>query len=206
MYKIVLPTFTLTLLLTLSAVIGCATSPSAVPDLTPELFPEPGNSPTKIIIYTDFQCGACAKLNSEIEPELRRLYVSTGKANIEVRLLAVLGIDSLHAAEAALCAADQGRFLEYRNALFDAWRKKDADAYSTEELLKLAGSLGLDQETFKLGFESGGRRAELEENMNLAKEDGVRVLPAVIIDGTKLEGYKPLDTYIQVIERALATR
>ena len=205
MYKIVLPTLTLMLLSILLAVIACTPS-SAVPHLTPELSPEPGNSPIEIIIYTDFQCGACEKLNSEIEPELRRLYVSTGKADIEVRLLAVLGIDSLRAAEAALCAADQGRFLEYQDALFDAWRKKDADAYSTEELLKLAESLGLDQETFKLGFESGGRRAELEENMNLAKEDGVRVLPAVIIDGTKLEGYKPLDTYIQVIERALATR
>ena len=206
MYKIVLPTFTLTLLLTLSAVIGCATSPSAVPHLTPELSPEPGNSPIEIIIYTDFQCGACAKLNSEIEPEMRRLYVSTGKANIEVRLLAVLGIDSLHAAEAALCAADQGRFLEYQDALFDAWRKKDADAYSTEELVKLAKSVGIDEEMLRRCLESESKSTELEKNMSMARADGVRVLPAVIIDGTKLEGYKPLDTYIQVIERALATR
>ena len=212
--RAMLPACTITLLLILLTVTGCATLPST-PDLTPESAdqpvysppstPESTQGPLKIIIYTDFQCGACEKLHSEVEPELRRLYVSTGKADIEVRLLGALGADSLRAAEAALCAGDQGRFLEYQDALFRAWREKGADAYSAEELLKLAGSLGLDQETFRLSFESGGKRAELEENMNLAKADGVRVLPAVIIDGTKLEGYKPLDTYIQVIERVLAT-
>jgi len=205
MYKIVLLTFTLTLLLTLSAVIGCATSPSAAPHLTPEVSPEPGNSPIEIIIYTDFQCGACAKLHSEVEPELRERYIATGKAQIEIRLLAAISIDSMRAAQAALCAGDQGRFLEYQDALFRAWREEDADAYSTDQLVAMASSLGLDAVAFRSCLDSSEKKAEVEQNMNLAKADGVRVLPAVIIDGTKLEGYKLLDTYIQVIERALAT-
>lgn len=192
------------LLLSLSlAVLACNASPAA-PSPTPEAIPEPTDSPLRIIIYTDFECGACEKMHSEVEPELRRLYVSTGKADIEVRVLGILSSDSIRAAEAALCAADQGRFLEYQDALFDSWREMDADAYSTEELLRPAEALGLDTETFRLCLESGSKRAELEKNLSLLKADGVHVLPAVIIGDAKVEGYKPLDTYIQLIERQLA--
>ena len=35
----------------------------------------------------------------------------------------------MHAAQAALCAGDQGRFLEYQDALFRAWREEDVAAY-----------------------------------------------------------------------------
>ena len=183
--------------------LACNASPT-VPSSTPEPTPESADSLVKIIVYTDFECGACARLHSEVEPELRRLYVSTGKAGIEVRVLGILDTGSIRAAEAALCAADQGRFLEYQDALFDAWRDGDGATYSTEELLKLAEALGLDVETFRLSLESGSKRGELERNLSLSKADGVHVLPAVIIAGAKVEGYKQLDIYIQLIEQQLA--
>ena len=214
--RAILPAFTVTLLLILLTVTGCV-KPESTPNLTPEstnqstdmpqtedLPPAPESALLKIIIYTDFQCGACEKLHSEVEPELRRLYVSTGKADIEVRLLGALGTDSLRAAEAALCAADQGLFLEYQDALFRAWREEDADAYSNEELVKLAGSPALDEEALRSCLESGSQRPELERNMTMARADGVSVLPAVIVDDTKVEGFKPLDTYLKLIDLALA--
>jgi predicted DsbA family dithiol-disulfide isomerase len=111
--------------------------------------------------------------------------------------------DSMRAAEVALCAADQGKFTEYQDALFTAWLEKDAAAYSVEELIKLAESLGLDKVSLKQCLDSGSKIAELDDNMSMAKTDGMRVLPAVIIDGVKIEGYKPLDTYINLIEQAL---
>jgi len=214
--RAILPAFTVTLLLILLTVTGCV-KPQSTPNLTPEstdqpvdtqpTLPQNEDSPSasepflKIIIYTDFQCGACEKFNSEIEPELRERYAATGKAQIEIRLLGALGIDSLRAAEAALCASDQGRFFEYKNALFRAWKETGANAYSTEGLVKLAKSVGLDEEMLKLCLESESKRTELEKNMGMAQADGVRVLPTVIVDGIKVEGNKPLDTYIQVIER-----
>ena len=118
-----------------------------------------------------------------------------------MRLLGAIDVDSLRAAEAALCAADQGHFLEYQDALFHAWREEDADAYSTDQLVAMASSLGLDAVAFRSCLDSGEKKAEVEQNMNLAKADGVRVLPAVIINGTKLEGYKPLDTYSALLTK-----
>ena len=195
----------LTLLLILLTAITC-TPPSTLPDSILQPAPQPANGPIKIIIYTDFQCGACEKLHSEIEPELRERYVATGKAQIEIRLLGTISIDSMRAAQAALCAGDQGRFLEYQNALFRAWREEDVAAYSVEALTRLAASLGLDEAAFTNCLNSEARRAEVEENMKMVQADGVRTLPAFLVGTYKIEGYRPLDTYTQAIQKALATR
>lgn len=114
--------------------------------------------------------------------------------------------DSLRAAEAALWAKDQGKFLEYETALFTAWLENGSDAYSTEELMKMAGLLSLDKEALKRSLDIGVKKAELDKNMNMAKTDHVTTLPAVLIDGTKIEGFKPLDTYVQLIQQALKKR
>jgi protein-disulfide isomerase len=183
------------------------TTPSTVPSTIPQPTPKTAITLIDIIIYTDFQCGACGKFNSEVEPELRERYVATGKAQIETCLLGALGVDSVLAAEAALCAADQGCFFEYKDALFRAWRETDVDdPYSPEELVKLAGSLGLDEEAFQRCLENGSKGLELETNMSLAEAADIRTLPAVIIDGTKVEGYHPPDIYITRIERAIANQ
>ena len=168
---------------------------------------EPTGSPVDIIIYTDFQCGACAKFNSEIEPELRRRYESTGRVNIEIRVLGALSEDSVRAAEAALYAQDQGKFLEFKDALFQAWSEsEDTDIFSVEALAKLAASLGIDETSLASSLKSGAKRAEVEANMKLAQKDGVHTLPTLIIGNTKIQGKKPLDTYTQAIEKALSAR
>jgi len=159
-----------------------------------------------MIIYTDFQCGACERFHSRIEPELRTRYVATGKAQCETRLVGALGEESLRAAEAALCAADQGLFAEYQAALFAAWRESDGDAYSGQELVELARTLGLDKEALRRCLDTRSKRPELEKNLSTAKADGVHTLPAVVIGSVSIEGYRPLGVYTRAIERALADR
>lgn len=163
-------------------------------------------SPLKIIIYTDFQCGACERLHSQVEPELRQQYVATGRAQIEIRLLGAMDpIDSMRAAEAALCAGDQGKFLEYIDALFGAYgEEEDITVFSVESLTNLAAELGLDGAAFASCLNSGVKAPEVEENMNMAQADGLHTLPAVLVGDSMIEGRKSLDIYIQAIEEALA--
>jgi protein-disulfide isomerase len=170
--------------------------------------PPSDQSLLKIIIYTDFECGACERLHSQVEPELRQRYVATGKAQIEIRLLGAMSPDSMRAAEAALCAGDQGRFLEYQDALFRAWREQEEDiaVFSVEALTQLAAVLDLDETAFTSCLNSEAKKAEAEENMRMAQTDGVSTLPALLVGDFKIEGYKPLDTYIQAIETVLTTQ
>ncbi|MDM8000357.1 MAG: thioredoxin domain-containing protein [Dehalococcoidia bacterium] len=181
----------ITLLVAL-AVADCSSSPS-------------DQVPLKIIIYTDFQCGACARFSSEVEPELRSRYADTNKAQIEIRLLAAEGDDSLRAAVAALCAGDQGRFTDYHDALFDAWRdnNEDPETFSIDKLVALATSLGLDAPAFRSCLESGHKGSQVEVNMALARADGVQTLPALLAGNARVEGYKPLDVYLNAVDQAL---
>jgi len=164
--------------------------------------------PLKIVIYTDFLCGACQRVHSEVEPELRERYVATDKAQIEIRLLGAMDpVLSMRGAEAALCAGDQGKFLEYIDALFNAYgEEEDYTAFSAEALTNLAALLGLDEAALATCLSSGVKAPELEENMNMAELDGVHTLPAVLVGDSKIEGRKSLDVYIQAIEKALAAQ
>ena len=163
-------------------------------------------SPLKIVIYTDFLCGACERLHSEVEPELRQQYVATGKAQIEIRLLGAMDPDrSVRATEAALCAGDQGKFLEYIDALFSAYgEEEDITVFSVEALIELAVELGLNETAFASCLNSEAKQAELEENMSMAQADNVSTLPAFLVGNFTIQGRKSLDTYIQAIEQALA--
>lgn len=165
-------------------------------------------SPLVIIIYTDFQCGACARFNSEIEPELRSRYEATGKGQIDIRLLAAMDpLDSMRAAQATLCASAQGKFLEYADALFSAYGEEENTAvFSVEALTSLAAELGLDGAAFAGCLNSEANQAEIEENMSMAQADGISTLPALLVGNVTIQGRKSLDTYIQAIEAVLATQ
>lgn len=183
---------------------GCDSEKATETPTPPVVEPTPTPQPVEIVIYTDFQCGGCWMLHSEVEAELLRLYVDTGRARLDMRLLPALGPDSLRAAEAALCASDQARFWEYREAIFAAWHQAGQDAYSEEELQNVARQLGLNEEAFSTCLISGAKRAEVEDNHSRALAAGVTKVPTVFIDGTKVTGVKPLETYIDLIEELLA--
>jgi len=159
-----------------------------------------------IVLFTDFQCGTCEKLHSEVEGELLRLYVDTGKAYLEVRLLSALGDDSLRAAEAALCATDQELFWEYRDAIFAQWLQTGEDAYSEVELRRIASELGLNEQAFSTCLQSGAKRAEVDENMRQAAAAGISGMPTVFINGVEVEEDEllSLESYINTIEDLLS--
>jgi protein-disulfide isomerase len=144
-------------------------------------------------LYTDFQCGACTRFNSEIEPELRKRYEAIDKAQIEIRLLGAMGPESMRAAEAALSAGHQGKFSEYTDALFRAYADgEDIAVFSVEALTQLAAELGLQEAAFANCLESEAKRVQVEENMNMAQADAVSTLPAVLVGDSGIEGRQPL--------------
>ena len=114
------------------------------------------------------------------------------------------GPDSLRAAEATLCAGDQGKFWEYRNTLYTYYFREGLTAYSAEELLKLAQELGLDMEAFTACLENEVKKPEVEANMQRGQEAGVTGTPTVFINGVEVPDRATLATYIAIIDGLLA--
>lgn len=66
--------------------------------------------------------------------QLAPKYIETGKARIIYRNFPVIGTESEWAAQAAECAADQGKFWEYANYLFTHQGAENSGTFSPDNL------------------------------------------------------------------------
>lgn len=77
------------------------------------------NAPVKIIEFSDFQCPFCARFYQETWPQIEDNYVKTGKAFFVFKQFPLTFHQfAQKAAEASLCAKEQGKFWEYHDRLF----------------------------------------------------------------------------------------
>lgn len=162
------------------------------------------NAPVKITEYADFQCPFCMRYWQETEPQIIEQYVKTGKVFYEYRSVgAFLGAESGAAAEAAYCAGDQGKFWEYRDALYSHWTGENVGDFANDKLQQYAASTGLDQSTFNDCLASGKYAARVEQDVKDARADGVRATPSFLINRKLLEGAQQFEAFQQMIEAAL---
>jgi protein-disulfide isomerase len=106
---------------------------------------------------------------------------------------------SVNAALAALAAADQGKYWEMHDLLFERWQK-----FSEESLMINARELGLDLERFKQSMNSKKLADVLERNLKLAEELHVFVTPTFFINGTKYHGELTYPEFKKIIEEELS--
>jgi protein-disulfide isomerase len=76
------------------------------------------DAPVTVYLYEDLQCPACARFSRETLPDLIARYVEPGTAKIVAEPIAILGPDSVPAAEAADAAGEQDRFWEYSTLFY----------------------------------------------------------------------------------------
>lgn len=86
------------------------------------------------------------------------------------------------AAEAAHCAADQGKFWAYRATLFTNQKK-----WTKAELKLYAEKLELDTTAFNQCFDSGKHRAEVEKSTKEAEELKLRGTPTYRLNGKEID-------------------
>ena len=90
-----------------------------------------------VIEFTDLQCPYCAQFASQTFPRLKAAYIDTGKIRYASRDLPLpMHAHAETAAVAARCAGEQGRYWEYRHAVFAAQRRLGTEPW--EELARRA--------------------------------------------------------------------
>jgi protein-disulfide isomerase len=167
------------------------------------------DAPVTIVEFSDYQCPFCGRFFATTLPALKKEYIETGKVRYVFR---DYPIDQLHplarkAAEAAHCAGDQGKYWEMHDVLF-----QNATALALPQLAEHARALGLDGSAFDACFSSGRHAARVERGIADAAAAGVQGTPGFVIgktttgdviEGTPVRGAQPLDTFRQLIDRAL---
>lgn len=148
-----------------------------------------GNSQAKItmFLYEDYQCPFCGKFFSESETPIRDTYVKNGDIQLVYRDFPFLGTfvkpyvenndESIHSAEAARCAADQGKFWEYHDYLLSHQNGENQGNFSIVNLKSFAKDLGLNTSTFSECIDSVKYQQAILDSKAEASTAGVTGTP-----------------------------
>jgi len=196
-------------------------APKTEIDLSDVVFLGDPKAPVTFIEYGDYQCPFCIMFFEQTMPLLKAEYINTGKVKMVYKDLAFLGPESLSASLAANCAADQGKFWEYHEALYTEELSEDrgddgqfngssenSGNLNKETFLKLANKLGLDIESFTSCFDSKKYQSKVEKELAEAQAViGSRVsTPTFFVKGKTtqmIQGALPYQKFKEAIEQEL---
>lgn len=131
------------------------------------------------------------------------MYAGSGLVRFEYKNFAVIGPESIRAAEAAACANEQGQFWPYHDAIFANQRGENQGAFRNDTLKAIAAALGLDEAAFNDCLDSDRYREAVEAETAAGQERGVRSTPTLFINGEKIEGAIPFEQLQPLIEAEL---
>lgn len=135
---------------------------------------------------------------------IEETYVAPGQVRFEFRNFPFLGEESVLAAEASLCAEDQGEFWPYHDLLFANQGNPTLDGFSIETLELLAEHLGLDTESFSTCLNNHEHRDEVEQSLEDAKALGVQGTPSFAINGELVMNLETYGDLLDQIDAAIA--
>lgn len=145
------------------------------------------NAPVHVVEYGDFQCPACHQFFQNVQPTLIEQYVKPGKVSFEFRDYAFIGPESLTAAQAAICANDQGKFWQFHDSLYLNQGAENSGAFSNARLKAIARQVGLDATKFDQCLDSNAHQADAAKSIKDAQAQGVNSTPTLFVDGQKTD-------------------
>jgi protein-disulfide isomerase len=163
----------------------------------------PENARVTVEEYSDFQCPYCSRAARILDPKIEQDYVADGRVKLVFHPVALIGEESLSAAEAAECANEQGRFWDYHDKLFENQHGENQGAFSMDNLKRFAQELGLNTQTFDQCLDSGKYQDLIKAETKDAVDKGLHSTPTFIIGSQTFEGLGSYDEVKGVIEAEL---
>jgi len=161
-------------------------------------------APVTMVEFSDFSCPYCARFAVEVLPDLRRAYIDTGRLRLLFLPLAAHGEASRKEAEAALCAAAQGIFGAFHDAMFAySHAGKLPREFDPEFVRPLVAEAGGDPGEFAACLAAGTYAEAVDEIGRLAGILGVRGTPTFFVGNWAIPGAYRYEVFSGVIEMVL---
>jgi protein-disulfide isomerase len=154
-------------------------------------------APVTIVEFSDFECPFCGRLFPTLKA-VENIYLD--RVRIVYRQFPLRRIHPLaqKAAEASLCANEQGRFWEMHDSLFG-----DQEHLTVDALKARAVALKLDTAAFNACLDSGKAVAAIDKDIADGMKAGVTGTPTMFINGRMMVGAQPYAQIQAVIEDEL---
>lgn len=167
------------------------------------------DAPITIVEFGDYLCTFCHRFHDETKDQLIASYVDTGKARFIFKDFPIndhLDGGSSLAAQASYCAADQGRFWEFHDGVYDKWGGERAGWITKASMVEYAVSAGVqDADAFQSCLDSNKYAGVVRGNYELAKSIGLNGTPKFIIlkeghEPSLIPGALPYSAFQQVLD------
>ncbi len=164
----------------------------------------PPEAPLKMELYSDFLCGHCAEFASVLEA-ISTDYIQKGKLQLIFHNFAFLTPESVQAAQASLCALDQGPayFWRYHDLLYTS-RAGGMAAYSNVRLKAYAQELGMDTEAFNRCLDTHAKAGQVQADLYAGIQAGVEGTPTWFLNGQKHVGFMSEDKLRNLLDSMLS--
>ncbi|PYN10701.1 MAG: hypothetical protein DME05_26550 [Candidatus Rokuibacteriota bacterium] len=161
--------------------------------------PVEGNAQGKVTIveFFDYRCVHCRRVASTIDNLMR----SNASVRVIYKNFPVLGEPSVLAARAAVAAQQQGGWPKLHRAML----AYEGD-FTTETLLKLGTSVGLDSGKLKTDMMSPATDKALQANLTLAAALGVDVTPTFVIGERVIKGALSAEAFQALVDEEAGKR
>ena len=181
-------------------------TPAALPNADGLSVGDP-NAIVTIDVFEDFQCPACKSFTENIESLVIQNLVATGRARYVFHNYSFLdgngagnGGESDQAANASMCANEQGKFWEMHGVLYTNWNGENQGAFSDRRLQAMAESLGLDMNAFNSCFSTNKYEADIQADFDLGQEMGVSGTPTVFVNGQRVGQPGKIASYQEIVQ------
>jgi protein-disulfide isomerase len=149
-----------------------------------------------IVAFADFECPYSQAMTSTLQ---RALDEYAGKVRLVYRQFPLWSHPKAQkAAEASLCAAEQGKFWDLHDRMYG-----DQGKLADEDLEAAARELGLDGARFHACL-AGEKRAAVEADVEAGYRAGVQGTPTLFVNGVYLAGAIPYGKLKETIDAELA--
>jgi protein-disulfide isomerase len=159
----------------------------------------PKNAPITLVVFSEFQCPFC----SRVKPSIDAIWDGyKGKVRVVFKHFPLdFHPNARPAAQASMAANEQGKFWEMHDKLFANQQNLDRPS-----LDKYAQEIGLNMDKFKAAMDSSKFTALIDEDVKLGQSVGVNGTPATFVNGRKIGGAYPPETFKKIVEQELAKK
>jgi len=171
----------------------------------------PADAPIKVEEYIDYQCPACGQFARSFEPGVIEAFANSGKVRYEVKFMPFLedrvnGRESRDAAQASMCAADQGKFWEMHNTLFTnqlITGQENVGNYSKVRLKQMADTVpGMEAVAFGQCLDSNKHEATVLAIRKDGEARNVQSTPSFYINGQPNANVRSADDFRKAFAQA----
>lgn len=155
------------------------------------------DAPVKVTEFSSYFCSFCKIFSEENEGAFIEDYVATGDVYFRYVNMAPETEESLNAAEASFCAAEQNRFFDYKPLLY-TYAAYD-DGFTTESLLSYANSIGMDVDAFEACLASDEFRNAYAKETEYALSVGLTATPSFLVNDQLVSASELVPTVEEIL-------